>query len=295
MDYMLNGELVSFETQDKLTLHGFLARPKGKSSKAIIAIHGLFGDFYGSNRNRLIAKKAVANGINFLTIELRGSYAKNSLQKRTGKKSKWVASGCITEKFENCIYDIDGAIRFLQKLGVKKIVLMGHSTGCQKITYYQFKRKNRKVKALILLAPADDYNTTKKDLGRRFNRAVGIAHKLCKKDRSIEMPKEFHMQYSAGRFLSFSDTKFAEARIFDYESRKLKEFSAIKEPILAVFGSKEQYALKPVKEYMKTLERDTSSRQFDYLIVRGADHSFTRKEKEISNKLITWLKSLSQF
>ena len=292
-DTALKGEMVSFPTSDGLTLNGFLVGPRKRSARALIHVHGLRGRFYGSGFADALAREAASKGINFLSIETRGSYTSTGFRKRKGRKKVFLSAGGGFERFEDSVYDIAAAIRFIKRQGVRDVYLEGHSTGCQKITYYQYKRKDRRVKALILAAPADDYNITKHELGKSFGSAVKAANSLYKKDRNTEMPKKYLKEgFSVGRFLSFSDTRFVEARLFNYESRRLKEFGTIKHPILALFGDKEEHALKPVKEYMKILERDTSSKRFDYLIIKGADHRFAGKENRTAKAIITWLVSL---
>jgi pimeloyl-ACP methyl ester carboxylesterase len=294
IDNQLGGALVSFLATDKLMLNGFLCRTKNKSNKAIIHIHGLRGNFYKSKYVKLFAKEALKNGFNFFMIEQRGSYSIIRLAKKKNRKYLSTLQGGSFEKFEECIYDIDGAINFLRKLGINKIYLEGHSTGCQKITYYQYKKKNRKVKALLLFAPADDYNIQKQELGRRFNKIITEAKNIYKKNKNAMMPKPLELQYSIRRFLSFSDSKFVESRIFNYNLPRLKEFSAIKEPILAVFGSEEQYALKPVNVYMNILAKNTNSKLFTPLIIKGANHGFDGHEKALARESINWIRKIEQ-
>jgi len=289
-DIALKGELVSFTTKDGLMLYGLLARPKRKSGIALINVHGLTGNFYRSSYVKALAKAAVAANLNFLTIEERGSYIAFRPRLKNKNSKKYMAGGAF-EKFEDSVFDIEGAIRFLGGLGIKKIFLIGHSTGCQKVTYYQYKKKDKRVKAIILLAPADDYNLQKAELGKQFGSAAAFA-KRNKNHKDALMPGRYTKALlGVKRFLSFSDLRFAEARLFNYESNKLKEFGTIRQPILALFGDKEEYALKPVREYMKILERDTRSKRFDYLIIKGADHGFVGKEKNAAKAIMRWLGS----
>ncbi len=288
----MKGELVSFQAKDGIILHGFLARSKRKSKKAVVHIHGLMGSFYRSHLSKVLARKLVANGFNFLSIELRGSYTSMGLRRKKGKKLQWVLGGGGFERFEDCVYDIGGAIRFLGSMGVNKIYLEGHSTGCQKITYYQYKKRDRRVRALILLAPVDDYNVQRKELGRRFKKVVEDANRLYKKDRDAQLQTlNVIGGFSAGRFLSFSDLRFVESRIFNYELPKLKEFGAIRQPVLVMFGSKDD-ALMPVKDYMEILRRNATSRMFGGLIINDADHGFSGKENKTANIIVDWLKEI---
>lgn len=293
MPISVKGELVSFETQDGLTLHGFLMRPKRGSDKALIHIHGMEGTFYRSNFAKVLAKKCINNGLNFLSIELRGSYTAMGLRKRKGKKSSWYSGGGGFEVFEECIYDIGNAIKFLGRLGIRKVYLEGHSTGCQKAVYYQYKTKDKRVKAIILTAPADDYNVQKNGLGKRFGSAVSAAKILAKKGSSAVMPERYIKRpFGARRFLSFSDPKNVESRIFNYELRKLREFGSIRKPILAMFGSKDEYMLKPAKRYLKILEDNSGSKGFSSRVISGADHGFDGREAYAANVIIRWLSRL---
>lgn len=287
------GELVTFQTSDGLILHGFLVRAKRRSNKALVHIHGLEGTFYGSYFSMELAKKVSKAGFNFLSIELRGSYTENGIRKKKGKKLQWFTAGGGIERFEDCTYDISGAIRFLGKMGINRIYLEGHSTGCQKIVYYQYKKRDRRVKALVLLAPADDYNLQKKELGRRFKGAVTEANRLYRKDGNARMPKKYiKRSFSARRFLSFSDLRFVEGRIFNYELPRLREFGSIKQPVLAIFGDKDEGAVKPVKEYMRILGENTGSRKFNYYIIKNANHGFAEKEEKTSSIVTNWLKGI---
>lgn len=178
---------------------------------------------------------------------------------------------------------------------MKEIFLEGRSIGSQKIAYYQYKKKDKKVKGLVLLAPADDYNVRKRELGRKFQNAVKLANKLYKKDKNTEMPQKYSgLNFSISRFLSFADLRFVEARLFNYESQKLKEFSKIKTPILAIFGSKDDSLVKSAKKYMEILERDTNSKSFNWFVVKNADHGFTGKEDQTAKIVVDWLERLKR-
>lgn len=288
----LKGELVAFETRDHILLHGFLIRSKTKSDKVVINVHGLEGTFYRSSYAKILSKKLSENGFNYLSIEQRGSYTAVGFRKMT-KKLSYVTAGGGFEVFEDCAYDIEAAVKFLKSLGMKKIFLEGHSTGCQKVAYYQYKKKDKSIKGIILAAPCDDYNIQRTKLGKKFDSTVKLAKALYKKDKLAQMPHWYvKRSFGAGRFLSFSDLKNVESRLFNYESAKLKEFAAVKEPILAIFGTKDQHILRPAIEYMKILERDTGSKKFDYRLIKDADHGFDRKEKQVVAIMIDWLNSI---
>ena len=278
------GELARFRTPDGVELHGFLKHCTNRKG-AIVYLHGLCGTFYRNYYIYRMAEDASKAGIGFLSIEQRGSYVALGFSKN-GKR-RFMAGGAF-ERFEDSAMDIRGAIGFLRGKGYRNIFLVGHSTGCQKAAYYTWKTGDRNVKALVLLAPADDYNISRIGMGKVFRPAVAYAKMAG--IHSI-MPEKYTKQmFSAGRFLSFSDPGRKEARIFNYNRRRLSEFSRIRIPILAIFGSDEQYADRPVVEYLDILERNTSSRKFSRMVIKGADHGFRGKDAILSKTVVGWLK-----
>ncbi len=275
----IKGELIRFATDDGILLNGFLVRNNAK--RCIINIHGMGGNFYSSAR---IKDFAELKGFSLFSINTRGHDEISSTKKIKGKK--WIYTGTGVERFEACVYDIKAAIRTLWNLGFSQLVLMGHSTGCQKIAYYQYKCRDRRVKALVLLGPADDYELRKMDKDK-FSKTMAKARKLLKEGKGNVPIAEFDF-FSPRRVMSVSDLKNAEARIFYYDGR-LSEFSSIKVPICAVFGGEEEYKDRDVSEYLDILSKKTSSRSYRGLIIEGAGHSFSGYEHETAKQVGIWL------
>jgi pimeloyl-ACP methyl ester carboxylesterase len=289
--FSVKGELVQFLATDNIILHGLLSRSNERSDKAVLHIHGLESSFYKRDFTKVLPSVLTRNGFNFFTIELRGSYNIWGITQKKGTTAKEVLVGGDLEKFEECIYDIQGAIRYLESIAMKRIFLEGHSTGCQKSAYYLTKRKHASIKGLILIAPCDDYNINKKDLGKKkFLEAVKYARQNMKKNPSMLMVGKYpNMWLSASRFLSVCDLKCVEGRIFNYDLKHLAEFSKIRIPILTLFGTQEQYAVKPVKEYLRILKDNTNSMNFETALIEGADHGFVGKEMQLAKVIANWL------
>lgn len=55
------------------------------------------------------------------------------------KDGSFKRCGCMYELFEDCIYDIDLAIQTAKDKGYKRIILLGHNYGCNKVIYYFYK------------------------------------------------------------------------------------------------------------------------------------------------------------
>lgn len=276
--------LIKYQTKDGLVLHGALFKSKQNNTKVIIHEHGMCSNFFCGSMTEELSKTLKNSNWDFFSTNNRGF----SLTNKFVKKNKKEIIGTAYEEFTDCIKDVDGAIKTMKELGYTKIILSGQSTGCQKITYYQSKNKNPLVKGLILLAPADDYSATKRELGKNFNKAIKLAKKLVKKGKGKELMPQKYNKYSAKRFLSFADTKNIESKIFNYTD-ELKTFSKIKIPILALIGSKEENIGKQTpKEMLNLLEQHTNSKLFISALIKGATHSFVEKERETGKIILTF-------
>ena len=294
----MKGELVTFRASDGAALVGFLSRPKGTSKTAIIHLHGLNGTFYKPLSIKL-GKKLVNKGFTYMSIQQRGSYNEVvlSVYKKSSKRTRLIAGGCF-EKFEDCIFDIEGAIKYLKGIGIKRIYLQGHSTGCQKSVYYEIKKNDKAVKGIILLAPADDYNIWKdgthtllgKNRRDEFPRMVAFAKSKLRSDPFAPMSQRYDgVRYSARRFLSFADLGNVEARIFNYDMPRLKEFGTVKVPIFAVFGTDDEYLAKPARECMRILGKNSGSSEFVGVIMKGANHGFFGDEDKLAGLIVKWV------
>jgi pimeloyl-ACP methyl ester carboxylesterase len=288
--HTMQGKLVTFIATDKLILNGFLVEGK-RAKRCIIYVHGMTGNFYHGLLAKTLAEKALRHGYSSFLINTRGHDALSSGRFMSGARKR-VRIGTLVEKFEDCIKDIDGAIKFLKSKGYKEFILAGHSTGCQKILYYQYLRKRRDVRALLLLAPDDDYNLNRKELGRRWGALVKEAKSLSRAKRgmayNIFNPR---FPFAPARFLSVADPKRIEARLFNYDG-KLAEFSRVKTPMYVVFGTKDEGAVKPVEEYVSILWERTSSRNYGSLIIKNARHSFSEYESVVADSAMKWLQGL---
>ena len=54
-------------------------------------------------------------------------------------KLKSKTNGVTYEKFRDCVFDINGWIKFLEKIDYEEIVVLYHSLVCNKIVYYLMK------------------------------------------------------------------------------------------------------------------------------------------------------------
>jgi len=277
--------------KDGLELHGLLFEPDRKTTSALIHVHGWVGNFYENRFIDYIAKKAVSKGFTFLTFNNRGAGIISDFIKRKETKMGYIRIGGSLEVFKDCIIDIKAVIDFLSKEGYKRIILQGHSLGCQKITYYQYRTKDERIKALVLLAPVDDTGFVKRDLGKKYKKALDIAKEMIKKGKSNKPVPEwmaFYPLLNAKMFLNIADTKSTSGRLFDY-SGNLKEIKSIKCPKLAVFGLKDEYQ-DGSSDKLEILKKEVKN--CDTKLIKGSGHGFVGFEEILSRIISNWLKKL---
>jgi pimeloyl-ACP methyl ester carboxylesterase len=202
--------------------------------------------------------------------------------------------GTTLENFKECLLDIDGALKMLRERGYENFILSGHSTGCQKITYYQYKRKARSVKGLVLLAPSDDLNSQIKLIGpKKFKESLKEARRMIRAGKGKEILHVEHdpPYFSAKRYYELYKPGSVEGRLFNYSGR-LNEISSIRTPVLAFFGTKEDFAVIPPRKMLKILQGKLRNKFSKTILVDGADHCFCNHEEDVEYSISKWLRNL---
>ncbi len=222
-------------------------RPK----RVIVWVHGLGSSMFSKLR---IMEMLVDSHTAVLTFNNRGhdQVARISHQSRSPKRM--LKGGAAHEVFTDCIDDIEGAIRFAKRQGVKEIFLVGHSTGCQKSVYWASK-KGRGVKGVVLLAPISDYSAEVKLRGtRRVARAARAARALVSRGKKHTFLPDgiWHETLDAQRFLSLYAGKGPE-EIFTYWNPQSvpRTLQSVKTPLLVLLAEHDEYADRPARDIAK--------------------------------------------
>ncbi len=288
----MKGELISFEAADKLELEGMLCEPT-RSKTCVVHVHGMTDSFYGIWLVDNLMHAAFRNEMSFFTFNNRGK-GTITVFSRLKEHLTFRTIGTSFENFRDSVLDIDAALKMLRGRGYENFILSGHSTGCQKIAYYQYRRSPRSVRGLILLGPADDYNYQIKMLGKKkFKETLQIARKLVSAGKSRElMPQAAEPSYfSAKRYYDLYSPGSVEGELFNYEGR-LSSVSKIKQPMLAIFGAKEEFAAMPPRKMLKILSHKFKNLYSRTALIPNADHCFCLHEEEVEVVVSKWLRNL---
>lgn len=254
-------------------LDGFWVTGGRRHRTLLLFVHGMGGNFYRSVSKKEMMVQGPRAGVDILSFNNRG-YEKD----------------VATEVFTDCRHDLDAAVQFGLARGYRRIVLLGHSTGCQKITYYQAVRRHPAVAALVLAAIGDDYAIARRDLGRRYDAQVARARTLVKAGRGDTiLTAKGCLNFAAHRFLSVADPVQTEAEIFNLDG-PLRTFRKITCPTLAVLPAQEEFACVPVPEMSARLRAASRARPFDTVLIPDANHGFKGREAETTGVILDWLR-----
>ncbi len=297
---MQTPKFVDFETSDGLTLPGLLYE-SGPSKKVVIYLHGNGSSsiFYGSKKHQDLPDILNKRGISLLKFNNRGAGVIQNLDMKKGGKVERKSFGMAYEKIKECVEDIDGAIQFLQKLGYKEFYLAGVSTGANKICVYDHYKPMNIFKKYILICGGDDTGIYYSMLGKKkFLKLLDDSKSKIKKGLGEELIKDIlpidvfsykgfwdianpDGDYNTFPFSeAFKGVKISTKPLFRY-------FESIQTPSIVIYGEKDEYTWGDIKKVVETLKKYKPD--FTYKVIKGADHGFTGKKKELAKAISDWL------
>ena len=116
----------------------------------VIFIHGMCQTILDNYFAVVCGKILSENDIGFIYEHNRGHSIENDILMRDGSYKRY---GCMYEIFEDCLLDIDLAIKKAKELGYKRFILIGHSYGCNKLIYYYYKKHPNIIGLIFASAP----------------------------------------------------------------------------------------------------------------------------------------------
>ena len=204
------------------------------------------------------------------------------------KDGSFKRCGCMYEIFEDCIYDIDLAIQTAKEKGYKRIILLGHSLGCNKVIYYYYK-KHPNILGMILASAPDmieshlliepDYEELLKEAKENIdkNQPTKLLHKMI----------EDYMYMSSQTYYNWfhKNSNLNNLPIIS-NPKNWEQLVTIDVPILTFSGSKdEDYYLH--LDLLK--EKATNCKNFEYQIIENTGHTYQEKELETGTLILNWI------
>lgn len=256
-----------------------------KKDICVICIHGMCGtiidNYFATVWGKLLAK----NDIGFIYEHNRGHSIENDIVMKDGSFKR---CGCMYEIFEDCIYDIDLAIQTAKEKGYKRIILLGHSLGCNKVIYYYYK-KHPNILGIILASAPDmigshlliepEYEELLKEAKENIdkNQPTKLLHKMI----------EDYMYMSSQTYYNWfhNNSNLNNLPIIS-NPKNWEQLETIDVPILTFSGSKdEDYYLH--LDLLK--EKATNCKNFEYQIIENTGHTYQEKELETGTLILNWI------
>lgn len=287
-------ERIYFNTDDQVELVGLLERPKQKTDRVVISIHGMQSNCL-KKREDILSKKIAESGTAYFAFNNRGAEVLTYIKKTTGEKE--LNGGVIYEDVLDSYYDIKAAIDKMTELGFSEIYLQGHSLGCTKIIYTYNKLRNTKtlenVKGIMLLSLVDILGCQVYDLGeQKYKEMLEYANQKEKQKHLRElMPAEsFEHPISVGAYLRyFKYNKEINFARFGDEEYTFPEINNIEIPLFLRWGNNHDLVIQNMDDLIKMLKIKIKNSKLDIGYIEGADHGYTGKEEVLAKEIIKFI------
>lgn len=271
-------------TEDNLCLQGTYF-DSGKLDYCVLFIHGQAQSILNNYFAYVLGKHLSENGISFLYGHNRGYSYINCISK---KNNTLEINGATFEMFEDSLKDIELWITKIKKIGYKKIILMGHSLGCNKVLYYLSKNKGC-AHGLVLASAPDMVGITRKE-ETTFDDLL----KEAEINVSNNDPRKLLDTLIGGTdYISsatFINQNLENSNIDNFPIERnpqiFEQLSIISIPILSFAGGNE-YPTYLKQSLLK--EKAINCDNYEYRIIDGANHFYSAKELEISKILLKWI------
>lgn len=271
-------------TEDEIELEGTYFDSK-KKDICVLFIHGQAQSILNNSFTYKLGKYLSDKGISFLYGHNRGHNYINCLHKSDGSL---LVEGATFEIFEDSLKDIDIWMKKIKDYGYKKIILMGHSLGCNKALYYLSKKEM--VDGLILASAPDMVGITKKEESN-FLEILKEAEDAVKRGKPRQILSNLLGETDYMSAATFINENKENSNIdnFPIERNPLvfSQLSKVSIPILSFAGGLE-YPTYLKQDILK--DKAINSEDFTYKIIDGANHFYYGKEEELNELIYNWMK-----
>ncbi len=242
----------------------------------------------------------------FFAFNNRGAHYIKKFTYKENDERKERFQGTALELIDECVLDINGAIEHLRTLGFNEFVLIGESTGANKICVYNHLQPDNPCTGYALIGGGDDTGLWYEILGKeKFWNNIHLAKKKIADGKGEELISR-EISHGIMTHLALLDTidpdgsyncfPFVEAAGKAQLSEKplFHMFSEINKPSLVLYGEKDVYCSVPPAQAISILkEHITNPEKYTWEVTPEADHSFSEHTKEETQAVTRWLETLT--
>jgi pimeloyl-ACP methyl ester carboxylesterase len=283
-------QLVYVRSDDDIVNGGALFSPPRDSAKpiGIIWIHGWGTNFYYPTYVG-IGRALAGRGYTCITANTRmhdlGNVAGWRGEKRIRGGGYW---GVASEE----VRDLAAWIDFVEGLGMKSVVLVGHSAGWAAVGGYQAEKQDRRVAGVVLASGAVRADTRPTDPEQLAQATRMMAD--GRGDDLVRDPKRsFPSFISAATFLDIANTPPEFKDFFGVQTPN-PGVARIHCPLLAFFGTKGDVGTEADLELLRSsIQRQSTGPSIvNTIMIQNADHMYTGEEAQVAQVIAGWVDSL---
>lgn len=282
------------QTSDGLKLQG-MHYDSSNRELCVLVVHGMSGNFIENDFADVLGKTLATNKIGMLYGHNRGY---NHINDITTKNGKTIRVGAMYERFTDCVFDIEAWVNKVNEFGYKKIILLGHSLGCNKTIHYFSSSKPQNIVGVILASPPDmvglfektEYQPNHKELLAEAKQNVndGNPRKLVS-----GMVWDWY-NLSSQTYIDLSQANGAVDNLpVRNSSNEFSELASINVPILGIMGEFDDIAINTLSEDLDLIaSKATGTPSFTKKFIKGANHTYENEEQQFSDAVLEWIKAL---
>jgi alpha-beta hydrolase superfamily lysophospholipase len=129
-------EFIRYKTEDQEILQALFWFPEEVTKTAVIYVPSATGGFSGQHDLSPIASEITSRGFAFMATNVR----------TVGNPSGWTFA-----RFEDCVQDVEAAVRYAKSRQFEDLVLVGHSLGGPRAMYYWVQTREPSIRALVFM------------------------------------------------------------------------------------------------------------------------------------------------
>jgi alpha/beta superfamily hydrolase len=284
-------DLVQTTTRDSVRLDGIWQAADVSPAVGLDAccvLHGTGGNFYGSSLFDALAERLLALGCGVLRVNTRGHDVVSNAQTAKGGRRL----GAAYEAVEDCRHDVAGWLDWLRAKGMRRVGLLGHSSGAVKAIYAATHEPQLDPVSLIAVSPPRlSYSWfCSSPEGPQFLATYQEAERLVEAGQAgqlIEVKLPLPFIVTAAGYLE----KYGPDERYNY----LKFVAGVRCPTLVTLGSVEaenNMAFRGSAEELRGLAG--KHRQLAVEVVEGADHFYSGVRERLIEAAEGWLKKIHE-
>ncbi len=285
-------DLVKTQTSDGLRLDGALHRPPGALGEApvdaVILLHGVGGNFYGSTLLEAFLDPLLARGVAVLRVNTRGHDGLFTANTHAGPRR----FGAAYEIVDECRLDVAAWREFLTEEGFSRVALAGHSLGAIKAVYAAaHSRPGAFARVAALSPPRLSYRLFRQSADTSFRETIAVAECCVEDGRPEELMQvrfPFPLVISAASYVD----KYGRQERYDF----LRHVPKLPCPALFLYGAKEltQGGAPFAGLDRAVAEAAVEGQTLTVRVVADADHFYNGVQEAAAEQVALWLSEASE-